>query len=74
MNHDELTKAYHAFFEKSEAGKYYVSQLNQLIRSAHENAENTPENARDYTQRAKGVREALDHITSVGAEIKKGRL
>jgi hypothetical protein len=73
MNHEELARAYHAFFVKSEAGQYYVDQINLAIKTAHEAAEDEPEHSRDFAQRAKGLRTALDHITSVGTEVKKGR-
>lgn len=71
MKHDQLTKQYKAFFEDSEAGKYFVAELNRLISDAHRDAENVPENSRDHAQRAKGVRVVLDHIKSVGVEVKK---
>lgn len=71
MKPDELRNAYITFFVKSEAGKNYVTELQRLIASDHNTAENKPESARDHTQRAKGTRQALDHIASVLSEVKK---
>lgn len=73
MNLDpqQLKQAYQSFFEKSEAGKYFMSELNRLLSDNHEAAEKNPETARDFMQRAKGNRQVLEHILSVGIEIKK---
>lgn len=73
MNLDpqQLKQAYQAFFEKSEAGKYFMSELNRMLSDNHETAEKNPETARDHMQRAKGNRQVLEHIVSVGIEIKK---
>lgn len=73
MTHDELAKAYQAFFTKSEAGRHYITEITRLIDDAHKAAEDHPELSRDHVQRAKGLRLSLDHITSVGTEIKRGR-
>lgn len=73
MNHEQLAKEYKAFFVESEAGRNYIAELERLINDAHKDAEDTPELARDYVQRAKGTRDALNHIIAVGTEIKKGR-
>lgn len=76
MNPDELARAYEAFFTKSEAGKYFMSQIHEAINDAHEKAEDNPEFAQAYTQRAKGVRSVLAHIQSVqsvGVTIKRGK-
>lgn len=71
MNADELRKAYQAFFIKSEAGKEFVASVLKVISTNHGNAENEPDHARDYVQRAKGARQILDHIASVTAEKKE---
>jgi hypothetical protein len=42
-----------------------------MITANHERAEVYPESARDCTQRAKGNREVLDHITVVTTGVKK---
>jgi hypothetical protein len=55
---------YETFF-KSPAGQQCLTTITALIDSNHQQAENVPENARDYMQRAKGNREVLDHINSV---------
>lgn len=72
MKHEDLARAYNAFFNKTDAGKYFIAHIEESIKTAHEDAEKTPELSRDYTQRAKGLRIVLDHITSVGTEVKKG--
>lgn len=67
---DDLGKAYQSFFLKHEAGKYFVSILTELIESQHTKAEDNPVLSRDYTQRAKGIREIINHIDSVSVERK----
>lgn len=54
---------YQAFFVKSESGREFVQFLEKLIVSLHEKAESSPDDARDYTQQARGVREVVNHIT-----------
>lgn len=71
MNHEQLAKAYEQFFVKSEAGGHFMAELNRLLDSNHTDAENTPELSRDFVQRAKGVREIVQHIESVMTEVKK---
>lgn len=73
MNHEHLAKAYQQFFDKSEAGKHFMSVLEGMIADAHREAEDKPDYSRDHVQRAKGARQIFDHIVSVGVEIKKGR-
>lgn len=68
MTLDEKRRAYQAFFLKNEAGKNFMSHLELLIKQDHEAAETSPENARDFVQRAKGVREVIAHIQSLTAE------
>lgn len=74
MNADHLAKAYEQFFVKTEAGGHFTAFVNDLLDHNHAEAEKQPELARDYVQRAKGVREVVDHIQSVMTEVKKGRL
>lgn len=66
----KLKSAYRNFFIKSEEGKEFMESLKKLIESEHEKAEKNPELARDHAQRAKGIREVLDHITIVCTERK----
>lgn len=62
---EQLKQSYHAFFVKSESGQYFMQFLREQIGDFHEKAERYPESARDHVQTAKGVREAVNHITSV---------
>lgn len=70
MSPDELRRAYSSFF-KSSAGKYFMDTINDLVESNHVKAEDNPELARDFAQRAKGMREIGAHVKSVVAEGKK---
>lgn len=72
MDNDEIQR-YRAFFIESIDGQKYIQKLHEAITRAHEDAEKNPELARDYTQRAKGVRTALETINSLTAGIKKGK-
>jgi RNase P subunit RPR2 len=65
----ELRKQF-ADFIASPAGEAHVKKLQLLISLNHESAENNPELSRDYVQRAKGIREALDELIASGVEIK----
>jgi len=67
-----LRQGYQNFFLKTEEGKAYIAELERLIDSNHEKSEASPELSRDYAQRAKGIREALEHIQNVIIEPKKG--
>lgn len=69
----EFTKEYKTFFVESAAGQHLMKQIDQLVADAHEKAEANPELSRDFTQRAKGVRNVKDLIVGLGVEIKKGR-
>ena len=71
MNPKELQAAYVTFFQESEAGSHFFKQLDLLINRNHEEAENNPDAARDYMQRAKGLREVIAHINSTTAGVKK---
>jgi hypothetical protein len=63
-----LRDAYRNYFLKSEPGRYFMEQLDKQLDDNHRAAENDPELARDYVQRAKGIREIQVHIESVSAE------
>lgn len=65
MKQEDLAKAYAQFFTQTEAGKYFVRQLEETIETQHRLAETVPELSRDYAQTAKGVRGIMDHIESV---------
>lgn len=67
----DLKHAYANFFQKTEAGQYYMAELNRQIEDCHREAENKPELSRDHVQRAKGVRLGIDHINSVIGGVKK---
>lgn len=60
----EIKKAYNTFF-RSKGGEHLISIITEIVSSNHLKAEQSPELARDYVQRAKGAREVLDHIQSV---------
>lgn len=62
---------YREFFMKSEEGKAFMAELDRLISDAHQKAESNADKSRDYTQQAKGVRQVIEHIQSVTADIKK---
>lgn len=73
MNTEDLSPAYNAFFEKNEAGKYFVNEiLIRKIADYHKQSEKQPESARDLSQRAAGIRDVLEHIQSVQTPVKKG--
>ena len=67
------SKAYELFFKESASGQDFVAELIRLIAENHQKAEDQPNSARDFAQRAKGVREVLSHIQSVMTPVKKGR-
>lgn len=64
------SNAYQAFFQKSESGKFFMEFLNDEIGREHERAEKEPESARDHTQRAKGLRTVVEHISVTAKEDK----
>jgi hypothetical protein len=66
----DLANAYAQFF-KTEAGKYFLNAIEEIIETQHQTAEKDPTLARDYTQRAKGARLPLEHIQSVIGGTKK---
>lgn len=61
------------FFYKTETGAKVREELERQIDANHREAENDPDHARDFTQRAKGVRDVLSYIQSAIAEPKKGK-
>lgn len=67
MSLDEKRNAYRVFFGKNEAGKQFIKKLEDLIAANHTDAETHPENARDHAQRAKGIRQVIEHIQSLTA-------
>lgn len=73
MKQDQLKTAYDRFFHQSDEGKYFIDYVKGIIEDAHTSAENDPEFAIAYTQKARGVREILKHIQSVTTVIKKGK-
>jgi hypothetical protein len=66
-----MTNAYREFFKGSQAGEDFVAKLNQLIDSNHKKGEDEPEMARDYMQRAKGIREVLNQVNALCVVTKK---
>jgi len=58
------TGAYKTFFE-SPAGLELLTNIKALRDSNHQKAEDKPELARDYMQRAKGNQEAVEQINIV---------
>lgn len=70
---DQRTKAqrYVDFFRNSAEGAEYVKRLNALIELQHRQAEADMDHARDHTQRAAGIREALNLIDILTSEAKK---
>lgn len=70
MTGAELTKAFERFFSADE-GKEFLDKLGTLIIAQHREAENDPDYARDFTQRAKGIRLVVDYISSVRGGVKK---
>ena len=59
------TSAYKNFFVKSEDGKELIEWINNQIQRYHNASEDNPSIARDNSQRAKGMRDILDHIEGV---------
>lgn len=66
-----MSNKFSEFFIESPEGIQYLRILKKLITQQHEKAERNPELARDYAQRAKGIREALDMANSLSTEVKK---
>lgn len=68
------TDRYRSFFLDSQEGTDFIKALNERIDNEHQSAEKNPELARDHTQRAKGIRVALEQINIVTSKARKGRL
>lgn len=68
---NDLDKTYEGYFKRQEGGKYFMEQLANLIVDNYTKAENNPTLSRDYVQRAKGVRDVMDHIHSVIGGVAK---
>lgn len=68
MKPDALRVAFKTFFKESDPGQHFIKKVLSEIDSQHQKAEKDPELARDYTQRAKGMREVLELIQSTMAE------
>lgn len=68
MTTGEKRRAYQAFFQKSEAGVEFLTKLEEMIKENHRLAENQADLSRDYTQRSKGIRDVMAHISSLTAE------
>lgn len=71
LSHNQLNSSYKEWFKKNAAGEYFCNELNKLRDRLLTDAEDTPENARDYANQAKGVRLVLDHMESVMTTSKK---
>lgn len=71
MSPEQIRTGYKTFFKESDAGAHYLNALNKLIDDKHYDSEKNPESARDNAQRAAGIREAIDLISSYSAEIKR---
>lgn len=71
MQSDEIRNAYQRFFLKSEGGEYFMNEVRRLIADSHQKAEKNADNARDFSQQARGVRLVEEHIQSVMTEVKK---
>jgi hypothetical protein len=65
----EIRKQY-ADFLASVAGEHFILVLDNLIDHNHNEAEKNPELSRDFTQRAKGVRESRDKLIEAAVERK----
>lgn len=68
MTLEDKRRAYQSFFLKAEAGKEFILKIHEFINTNHQKAEQEPEMARDYVQRAKGSREVIEHIQSLTAD------
>lgn len=58
-------------FVTSPAGEHFISKLDQLIAENHEKAENDGDKASQFTQRAKGVREAKQELIAMSVVLKE---
>ena len=74
MDSKQLRVGYRNFFEQSDAGVHFIKSLDKLIDSKHREAEKNPDNSRDYTQRACGIREVINMIKVMTVDTKVNRL
>lgn len=61
-------------FIESEAGVFYTAKLDKLIKNKHYKAEQSPESSRDYTQIARGIREAKNELLLDAQEVIKKKV
>jgi hypothetical protein len=73
MERKDIKIAYDQFFNKTDAGEYFIKYINDYIAGQHNKAEDTPELARDFVQSAKGAREIMKHIRSFDIDLIKGK-
>jgi hypothetical protein len=73
MKREDIKRAYDQFFNKTDAGKYFIEYVNSYVAGQHDKAEDNPELARDFTQSAKGAREIMKHIRSFDIDLIKGK-
>lgn len=73
MKREDIKKAYDQFFNKTEAGEYFIKYVTNYITDQHDKAEDNPEFSRDYTQSARGAKEIMKHIRSFDIDLIKGK-
>lgn len=70
----ERSKGYKTFFE-SDLGVDLLNSIDKMINELHNNSEKYPDNSRDNSQRARGIRDVQNLIkslkTGVGGKKKK---
>lgn len=70
----ERSKGYKTFFE-SDLGVDLLNSIDKMINELHNNSEKNPDNSRDNSQRARGIRDVQNLIkslkTGVGGKKKK---
>jgi hypothetical protein len=71
MDIKHLSKVYRTFFFETVEGQHFMTKLEDMIKSRHEDAEKKPDYARDFTQRALGIRDVKNMISSLTADIKQ---
>jgi hypothetical protein len=57
-----VKKGYTTFFNHTNEGEFFLNALEEMINTKHRQAEDNPENARDFTQQALGIRDVIEHI------------
>lgn len=68
-----MANKYHDFFKDLPEGKHFVDQMQAKIDEYHRDSEKHPDNARDNSQKACGIRDVMLMINTMSTEIKKGR-